>query len=168
MNKAVWIGIVIAVLIGIVGFQHFWNQEPPADGNAPIVSFAYSHSGSSTLEFCAYEVAKDEESGSMTVQYDLFCGLFMGTLPADDEFLQELSALTDTHNLRKWDGFDKFSSFVMDGSGFDLDVSFEDGTGITASGGNSFPEGYGDVRSAIDGLFRGYLKKHGVDPERGY
>ena len=162
LRIAVWIGIVIAVIAGIVGFQHFRNQAPPVGGNVPVVSFAYSHSGSSRLEFCSYKVTKD------AVRYDLFCGLLTGTLPADDNFMQDLSALTDNHNLRKWDGFDKFSSFVMDGSGFELNVSFEDGTGITASGGNSFPEGYDNARSAIDGLFRGYLKKHGIDPEGGY
>lgn len=168
LNKAVWICIVIAALIGIAGCHHFRNQVPPADGNASIISFVYSHSGSSTLEIYSYEVAKDEESGGMTFTYDLFCGLFAGALSADDEFLKELSTLVDSHDLRKWDGFKKRKSHVQDGTGFDLEVHFEDETGVTASGSNSFPEGYGDACRAIDDLFRGYLKKHGVDPEGGY
>lgn len=168
MSKAVWIGVVIAMLIEIAGFQHYRKQPPPTDGNAQIVSFDYSHSGSSTFEIYSYAVAKDEASGKMTIQYDLFCGFFTGALPADDEFLQKLSELNADYDLRKWDGFNKSNSHVSDGTGFDLEVRFDDGTGISASGSNSFPEGYGDASRAIDDLFRGYLKKHGVDTEGGY
>lgn len=168
LSKAIWIGIVIAVLIGFVGFRQYLNQAPPVDESAQIVNFAYSHSGSSTLEIYSYEVAKDEESGEMIVRYDLFCELFVGELSADAEFLQELSALTGSYNLSKWDGFNKRNPHVSDGTGFKLDVCFDNGTGISASGGNSFPEGYGDASRAIDDLFRGYLKKHGVDLAGGF
>lgn len=168
MNKAVWIGIVVAVLAGIVGFQHYRHHIPKANENDQIISFAYSHSGSSTSEIYSYEVAKNEHSGKMTVQYDLFCGLFTGEIPVDDEFLKKLTTLVDNCDLRKWDGFNKRKSRVQDGAGFKLEICFGDGSEIAASGSNSFPKGYGDVSCAIDDLFRGYLKKYGIDTEGGY
>lgn len=167
LGKWIWIGLVIVILACITGFQFRGTVNSPVNENAGINLFSYSHSGSSTIEIYSYELEKDEETGEMQVEYDLFCGYQTYTLPADNELVLGLRTLVKDHDLRKWDGFDKSNSLIMDGSGFELCVSFDDGTGINASGSNSFPEGYGEAANAIDNLFRGYLKKHGIEPEGG-
>lgn len=168
MGKWLWIALVIAILACITGFLLQGGVESPVNENAGIISFSYSHSGSSTMEIYSYAVEKNRETGEMQVTYDLFCGYQTYTLPVDHELMLGLRALVKDHDLRKWDGFDKSNSLIADGSGFGLRVSFDDGTGITASGSNSFPEGYGEAAEAINDLFQGYLKKHGIDPKGGY
>lgn len=164
MSWLIWISIVIAVLMG---FQMNGNQGPPTD-EARIVYFCYSHRGSSTYEIYSYEVAADEETGEMTVWYDLCCGNETYTLPAGGELMQELLAIYDAHSLWKWDGFSGTDSMILDGSGFSLHVRFADGTGISASGSNCYPTGYSEAADAIDELFLRYLKEQGVDPGGGY
>ena len=168
LNRVVWICVVLAALMGLVGFHVYENQVLPTVDNARISSFYYSHRGSISYDIYSYDVVKNEETGEMSVNYELNCGYETYTLPADAELMQELTALVHTHDLHKWDGFAKSDSMIMDGSGFSLGVSFENGDGITASGSNSFPNGYGDASRAIDELFMGYLKKHGITPEGGY
>lgn len=159
------IGVVAAVaaLAGLVGFRLWRNHMPTDSENAQIVSFSFSHSGSSTFEFYTYDVVKNEESGKMEANYDLFCELLTYNLPADSKLMEGLSEIVDAYGLRKWNGFNKSSSMVQDGYGFDLHVGFDNGSSITASGSNRFPEGYDVAESAINDLFRGYLKKQGID-----
>lgn len=167
LSKLMWLTTVIAALAGLLGIQVEGNQIPVAGASAPVVSFAFHHGGMSTFDIYAYMVEMDEASGEQTVNYELFCGYETYMLPADAELLQELAKLVDDYNLRKWDGFDKVNSHVLDGSSFDLEIRFGDGTSITASGSNRFPEGYSDAKTAVDDLFHGYLMKYGIEAGGG-
>ncbi|MBQ2762058.1 MAG: hypothetical protein IJE96_09140 [Mailhella sp.] len=61
--------------------------------------------------------------------------------------LAELEALLDKNGVRSWDGFKGRPRMdVLDGEGFSLSLTFRDGTQITASGENKFPEGYRSFR----------------------
>lgn len=143
-------------------------QASTAESDIAFDYFCYSNSGSSTYEIYSYEVGKDEETGELVVIYELHCGNETYELPADAELMQELQLLIDQHELRKWDGFSKTDSMVLDGSGFSLEVDFADGTSIAARGSNSFPDGFGEAQSAIDELFHSYLEKNGITPEGGF
>jgi len=168
--KKIWIvvaGAAVAAIVALAVFLYVRSPEAPIQDNAWITSFCYSHSGSSTREMYSYEIETDEESGGTVVNYEFNNGFETYTLPADGELMQQLFAVVDDHNLRKWNGFDKFNSLVMDGSGFYLRIDFSDGTQIMARGSNSYPTGYGEAARAINDLFREYLKKRGVDQEGG-
>lgn len=164
LKKWIWIGagIVLTILAVILGLRIFGSRPRPSGS---VVSFAYSHRGSSVDSIYSYTVREDEETGEMIVLYDLNCGSETCALPAGEEMMRELNALADAHTLWRWNGFDRTDSRVMDGSGFGLSIRYEDGTEISASGSNSFPEGYGEAARAIDALFTGYLKKSGIVPE---
>ena len=166
LKKMVWIAAVLAIVAIIAGLLYFTahgRQAPMNGNNSPVSYFCYSNSGSSTYEIYSYEVEKDEESGKMTVNYELNCGNLMYSVPADEELMQALSAVIADKNMRKWNGFKKTNSMVLDGSGFSLSIAFEDGSMIKASGSNSFPEGFGDAKAAIDELFEKYLEKKGIE-----
>lgn len=165
-----WFGCVAALLSVILlltgcGLRNKTVTEP--DENARIIVFSYSHTGSSAYEIYSFDVERDEDSGKMTVNYEFMCGNEEFSFPAEDAFLLDVSKLIEEHNLRAWDGFDKSASGVLDGDGFDLSIRYEDGTEISASGRNCSPDGYNEADRAINDLFRGYLKKQGVDPEEG-
>ena len=171
MKKLMWIivaGVAVTAIAALAVFLYFRNQSVPTQDKAGITSFCYSHSGSSTIEMYSYEIEDDEESGRTVVNYEFNNGFNTYALPADEELMQQLSAVVDDHNLRKWNGFDKSNSLVMDGSGFYLRIDFSDGTQIMARGSNRYPTGYGEAVDAIDDLFLDYLKKKGIDPEGGY
>ena len=171
MKKLMWIivaGAAMAAIVALVVLLYFRKQDVPIQDNAWITSFCYSHSGSATSDMYSYEIEDDEESGGTVVNYEFNNGFETYTLPADGELIQHLSAVVDGHNLRKWNGFDKSNSLVMDGSGFYLRIDFSDGTQIMGRGSNSFPDGYGEAVDAIDVLFLDHLKKNGIDPEGGY
>jgi len=55
----------------------------------------------------------------------------------------ELEVLLEKHGVRAWNGF-KGRPFmdVLDGKGFTLCVTFRDGSRVSASGENAFPNGY--------------------------
>lgn len=165
MSRLVLMSAVIAALAGLFGFRMEAATDPLEAERVPVVSFDYHCSGSSTFDCFSYRVDVDEVTGQMTVSCDFYCGRETHTLPADEELMQALSELVALHNIRDWDGFRKRNSAVLDGYSFGLDVGLQDGTEITASGSNCFPDGYGEARSAINDLFRGYLKKYGIEPE---
>ena len=169
--KKMWIivaGAAVAAIVALAVFVYARNQGAPIQDNVGITSFCYSHSGSSTSEMYLYEIEADDESSGTVVNYEFNNGFETYTLPADGELMQQLSAVVDGHDLRKWNGFDKSNSLVMDGSGFYLRIDFSDGTQIMARGSNRYPAGYSEAVDAIDVLFLDYLKKNGIDPEEGF
>ena len=143
-------------------------QASTAESDIAFDYFCYSNSGSSTYEIYSYEVGRDEETGEWTVICELHCGYDTYTLPADAELMNKLTEIMDAHTLRQWDGFSASDSMVLDGSGFSLEVDFEDGSAVYAQGSNSFPDGFNEAKQAIDGLFRTYLEKNGITPEGGF
>jgi len=168
LRKTIWIiaaVVLLAVAAAATGFIMMRGREHPAAAGAPIKTFSFSRNGSSTSEMSSYGVVRDRETGERTVEYDFGYGFETYSLPVDEAFLQELSAVIDSHNLKKWDGFQKSSSMVMDGNGFSLVVTFTEGDGIIASGSNKYPKGYREAAEAIEAVFLNYLKKNGIEPE---
>ncbi len=167
LRRMIWIvasAVMIAVLT-IVALLLIKAQQPEA--RSTITTFSFSHRGTSTYDIYSYELLKDEETGKMTVRCEFSCGNEVYVLPAEDEFIQDLSEIVDNHAIEKWDGFNKSNSFMLDGSGFSLYIGFTDGTDINAYGSNRFPKGYIETSDSIDLLFLTYLKKYGIEPEGG-
>lgn len=48
-----------------------------------------------------------------------------------------------------WDGFHESNADVLDGTSFTFEASFADGSSVSASGTNAFPEGYGEFVQGI-------------------
>ena len=65
--------------------------------------------------------------------------------------LAELEALLERNGVREWDGFKGRPRMdVLDGEGFSFSLAFRDGTKVTASGENKFPEGYSAFRRELN------------------
>ena len=69
-----------------------------------------------------------------------------------DEEYEELCDLLERIGMRSWDGYSGSDPDVLDGGGFSLDVLFKDGESIWANGENAYPDGYGEMFSALTGL----------------
>lgn len=146
------IGAVLALACSWFGAQ------PSAGTDAALVSFAYSHSGMSMDQIYAYSVRA--EDGRLLADFDLYCRYEIRDVLLDEEDAAALRALID--GLWPWNGFAGSSAYVLDGESFGLSAEFEDGTRLTASGTNAFPDGYQAGAAAIRAYFEGLMEKHGV------
>ena len=57
------------------------------------------------------------------------------------------------YNVLSWDGFKGVDEYVLDGEGFSMRIEMADGTEISASGDNMFPEGYWGVTTELYTFF---------------
>lgn len=102
-------------------------------------------------EGASYFIHKDENDATKTIlEYEnpensvreLSCEVCADTM-------EKLSKLCADLNILSWDKFNKSMKNVLDGSGFYLTVSFEDGTHINAQGSNSFPKNYSQFEKGL-------------------
>lgn len=100
---------------------------------------------------CHYSIKKsDDKEGSFVLDYsnmlnavsDINCEI-------NDDTMEAISKLCEELNVVSWDKFDEVDEEVLDGSGFSLYLSFEDGTYISASGDNRFPKNYGKFEDGL-------------------
>ena len=66
-----------------------------------------------------------------------------------------LARAVEEYDLARWDGFQESREFVLDGESFWLELRLTDGSHISASGDNAFPEGYFPAISAIQDILDG-------------
>ena len=138
---------------------------PFAVGNdITLVGFAFSENGMSLDEFRSYAVVRTEQG--YQADYDLFGGRSVFSLRMNDEDIEVLKRIIQSHHLAQWNGFYKTNSHVLDGSSFDLSIALDDGTLISASGGNDFPSGYEDARNEIIDFFQNIMERNGIRIEQ--
>lgn len=76
---------------------------------------------------------------------------------ADKSVLKEIDKIIKENEIDKWDGFNKSKDNVLDGSGFTLSVTYNNGTSIKAHGYMKYPTKYKEkIKPLID-----YLNKLG-------
>lgn len=125
-----------------------------------ITSFSFTHTGMSTDECFCYSAEQTEEGVRLYIE-ELFSGGFIVDTIIDEPVLEQLGEMAGRYRLDRWDGFDKKNRHVMDGSRFSLSVELTDGSTISASGSNAFPEGYSDAEQEIRMLFEDLIDRHG-------
>ncbi|MGN0388463.1 MAG: hypothetical protein ACI4ER_06575 [Suilimivivens sp.] len=135
------------------------NQEIKKEEPMEITAFSFSHSGMSMDQCYSYTVTK--EGDGVRFQAELSAGNTEVDVIIDEPVLAQLSEIADTYEIKKWDGFHKTNSMVLDGDGFGLSVTYADGSSISAGGSNSFPKGYGEAAGEITSLFDGLVKEYG-------
>ena len=116
-----------------------------------IRSFSYSHNGSISYDGYNYTFYQDENGVHLTAE--LNCGWEKLDVDLEDGIMEQLETIVFEHQMYQWDGFSKTDTNVMDGEGFSLDITFMDGTTVSAHGSNAFPSGYGAAEDAFNGLF---------------
>ena len=121
-----------------------------AEPSAPIRKFYYSYDGTIGGNSFRWEVTREQDG---SVRFKLSDYEERGyedlsdTVPAT--FMDSLEALCRRHKVHNWDGFRGINRHVCDGSGFTLDIDYEDGREVSAHGMNKFPSGYRDFREEL-------------------
>ena len=155
------IKILLAALLVVIIGTGAWFASQSVKGakptTAPLMSFAYSHRGTSTDSFYSYEV---KESGDgYTFRFLPFREEDEQTADMSREDGAALLEIINRHDLWKWHGFSKTDPNILDGTSFSLCIVFADGTVIEANGSNRFPSSYSAACADIDTLFSKYVKE---------
>ena len=128
-----------------------------------ITLFSFSHTASDKEECYRFRVSCEGDEVRLYAE-ELFYGGRVADTAIDAAVLEQLGQLLGTYGVAGWDGFDKSKRNVRDGSDFALEILLEDGSTVSACGGNAFPENYAEVLPEIRGLYRELMDKHGVYP----
>lgn len=109
-----------------------------------LTYFYYSYNGSIDAGSWSFEVS--EEDGAALVKYEGMRYSEYGEMTSTEDIalLKDLEKLYVDNNICQWEGYSKYNPNVLDGDGFSLDLKFADEKGMSASGSNTFPDGYGD------------------------
>ncbi len=81
-------------------------------------------------------------------------------LPADPGFIEDVEALLEEYRVCAWNGFRGVDRYALDGESFSLGLTYADGSTVTASGSNMFPDGYFAFSGALDGLVQPYIDRY--------
>lgn len=70
-------------------------------------------------------------------------------IPVSEDIINKINTWVDEYNIKSWDGFYMTQENVMDGGGFDLNITLSTGETISAHGSNAYPEGYSDANKVL-------------------
>lgn len=117
---------------------------------SPIKEFSYSFNNS--IGGSNYTYTLKNENGAAIFVIDSMEHRDYKDLakPVDQEFVKKIHDLYRDFDVRKWDGFSKSDRFVLDGSGFNLRIVFDDARTVSASGTNCFPPGYSEFEKKLE------------------
>ena len=100
-------------------------------------SVSKDKSGKYVVEICPDEVAEEDKYIS----------------EVNVGFAEKIVMILKKYHVGRWNGFNKIDRMVMDGDGFSLDVSFQNGSRIHAHGYMRYPKNYSSVRGELDTAF---------------
>ncbi len=112
----------------------------------------------------SYTYKREAEKAIIIVRPDSVSDDDALTIEVGEDFSQKLEKVLEEYKVKKWDGFSKSDSRVLDGSSFGFSASFDDGSRINAHGYMMYPKNYSQVSGALDGLFMTEYEK--IRPNR--
>jgi len=74
-------------------------------------------------------------------------------IKADSDFINSIEEIINTYKVNSWNGFSKSNSEVYDGDSFNLTITFDDNSIISADGYMMWPNNYNEFKESIDSLF---------------
>ena len=149
--KRIFAGLLAALTLCLC--PCFAGAAPPEDLPA-VKTFRYATSGMCIEEFNRYQIKETARGRFAWIELhndDHY------VLPLTDEDMASFSALVQELELTAWDGYSEVDRYALDGECFSLDVAFEGGASISASGSNCFPQDYGEKMSAVEDFFRSLM-----------
>ena len=145
--KRIFAGLLAALTLCLC--PCFAGAAPPEDLPA-VKTFRYATSGMCIEEFNRYQIKETARGRFAWIELhndDHY------VLPLTDEDMASFSALVQELELTAWNGYSEVDRYALDGECFSLDVAFEGGASISASGSNCFPQDYGEKMSAVEDFF---------------
>lgn len=121
-----------------------------------IQSIAFWECGASIPEISCTTLTREE--GGTRVTFD-FPDQSQFEQLEDTVLLEQVQEILTKYKVNDWNGFHGSNSVALDGSSFGLQVTFTNGTVLSASGENSFPVHYSNVSAELNELIAPTVKK---------
>ena len=137
------------------GVFPFLSCAHAGDGDAHIKRFTYHYDGTIGGNSHTYDVKVADDGTAVIKILDMMhydYGEMEGTV--DSDFVMALESLCNKHNVRRFDGFDKVNRYVCDGSGFSLNITYNNGKTVSAHGMNESPKGFYEFAEDMHQLFK--------------
>ena len=137
----------LAVLLAMIACGSFAaaDAEPAnADGHV-LTRLSFSRWGEMKPQ--TWEVAWEE--GGCTIREDEG-----DPRPFPADLAEELRQVVYSCDMEGWEGVYSTGYEVLDGECFSLELEFADGTTVSATGDNAFPERYDEATGAMDDIFQ--------------
>ena len=149
MKKYIIFGICLFITIIILVMTNIFNYKTEIKS---ISSFYYSTSGGmDPNSYKRYEY----KDGRITYENGYNSNVAKNR-KVDKMFEEKLITILKEENIIKWNGFNKNDKDVLDGSGFNLDIKYNDNEYIKASGYMIYPKNYKSFNKKIVELFNSY------------
>ena len=126
---------------------------------AHITRFRYHYDGTIGGNSHSYGVDIADRKATITIEDMQHHDYGELTDTAGVDFIQALEALCAKHDVKRYDGFDKYNKYVCDGSGFSLSIRYDNGQTVDAHGMNEWPKGYSAFSDEMHELFRPYCER---------
>jgi len=128
--------------------------------DAPMTGFSFSHSGMHTG--LIYTLSASRTENVWQANLSLLAGERKHILKMTEAEAEDLAAIVQYHDMNRWNGFDRIDRRAQDGTGFELIIHYDDGQVLSASGSNTFPEGYREAHEEILGFFGELMERNGL------
>lgn len=122
--------------------------------NSRIKSFEFRHIGTIGGDSHTYTVLADGDTATFKAEGMLYGTDQPMTCGLSAEELDSLNRICEANDVRSWNGFYRINSEVLDGSGFSLEIKYDDGTSVYAHGMNSTPSEYDKFSEQMYRLLR--------------
>ncbi|MBQ7868443.1 MAG: hypothetical protein IJ354_09890 [Clostridia bacterium] len=142
--------VLLCFLVGASIMLYGCQQTPPMRPvpEAALTYLSFNESSSYFKRVQNYEFRLEE--GKANAFFWLANEEEPYAVPVDQEWMNTLTGFIRQYGLMGWDGFSGSASGLLDGTRFEMDFSFADGTAVHASGYGKFPNSYGEASSVID------------------
>lgn len=99
-----------------------------------------------------YKIDSDSAGYVVTIQKG-FSDENLPTFTATAQQIADLEQILNSYEVGQWDGFKRFALNVRDGINFHLYICLKNGKCIHASGYESYPKNYKEVKTALEEWF---------------
>ena len=134
-----------------------------------ISDFHYRYDGTIGGDNYSYRVSIKDGTAFFVYESMEYPELGKATVTVDRSVVQKLNDIYINQRLAAWDGYSKYNKHILDGRGFSLNITFNDGKCISAHGMNAFPPHYEEfctaISDALDPVRDALLKKKTVGEE---
>ena len=146
MKKVLFVFFLVIFLVGC-------NKN-----NSNISFFKYKY-GFGESKYTSYEIKS--ENGKYRLKYE---NRENGNVTAKFTYIKKsevskIDNIISKYEIDKWDGFDESNNSFLDGSFFELDIKYNNGENVKATGYMKTPDNYETGHNALIDLLESFIKK---------
>ncbi len=143
------------------------NKGGEAIEMSKIVDFSFSYSSGSYMNSgSSYRATQKEDGVEVMVRQDGIDEKDVPLIMTDASFMDKIEEILEKNQVSAWNGYGMSAQDVLDGDSFSISVKMDNGQTLSAHGYEAWPENYGSVCGALDGLFVDLYESEYPNPQK--